>query len=150
MWNCLTFQGREDRYASRSNIGWRSILIAIGLPLILGCGSKSELYPVIGKVYVEGKPAEGAIVVLHPTNEIETTVHRPSAQVQADGSFTLEAVPGEYQVAVVWYGDESQGNRVTGALPTKLSPRYGDPKTSTLKVDIVPHDNELPAFQLSR
>jgi hypothetical protein len=118
--------------------------------MIFGCGSKSELYPAHGKVYVEGKPAEGAIIVFHPTSETETAVHRPSAQVQADGSFTLEAPPGAYQVAVVWYAEASQSNRITGAVPTRLSARYGDPKSSTLRVEIAPRDNELPAFQLTK
>ena len=146
----VALEGREERSSRFSRIGWRGFSIAFCLALVFGCGSKSELYSARGKVYVEGKPAVGAIVVLHPSSEMETTVHLPSAQVDAAGSFTLEAPPGEYQVAVVWYDDVSQTNRVTGAVATKLNPRYGDPKTSSLRAEIGQRDNQLPAFNLTK
>jgi hypothetical protein len=128
----------------------RVYVLAFCLVLVFGCGSRTELYPAHGKVYVDGRPAEGAIVVFHSKAESESSVHKPSAVVDAEGSFVLEAEPGDYRVAVVWYNQASQADRVTGAVPIRLDPRYGDPRTSPLKVDIGPSANELPPFQLSR
>jgi hypothetical protein len=142
----------RTRRASRQtgNPRWRSCLVAFTLALVFGCGSKAELYPAHGKVFVAGAPAEGAIVVLHPTSETDPTTLRPSARVAADGSFALEAPPGEYKVAVTWFEDLTRTDRVTGTVTTKLPPRYGDPKTSPLRAEIGPHDNEIPTFQLTK
>jgi hypothetical protein len=128
----------------------RIFLLASGLTFALGCGSKAELHSAHGKVYVDGKPADGAIVVLHPAKDIEAKQEHPSATVDADGSFHLEAPAGEYQVAVVWYDPSSKTNPKTGVTPTKLNPRFSDPKTSALRAAISPGENELPPFQLGR
>src|SRR4051794_19388208 len=79
-----------------------------------GCGKRPSFVPAQGKVFVDGKPAEGALVVLHPVADDGPLAIRPSARVGADGTFVLAsyiadtrtttpgAPPGEYAVTITW------------------------------------------------
>ena len=133
---------------SRHNV-WCICGIVIGLVLVPGCGSKSDLYSARGWVFVDGKPASGAIVVFHPENNNDLSALRPSAHVGPDGSFVLEAQPGAYRVAVTWFDDIGSFNRVTGEVGIKLPSQFGDPNLSTLRAVIGSYDNEIPAFQIA-
>src|SRR5687768_13894441 len=76
------------------------------------CGGPGgpPLYPVQGKVLVDGKPADGALVVFHPSGDAPPDALRPSAKVESDGSYKLSsrapgdgAPAGEYLVGITWY-----------------------------------------------
>ena len=129
----------------------------VGTLLVSSCSARVALHPVRGKVLVAGKPAVGAIVVLHPLEPPALGLRPPSGRVEADGSFTLStlvagdgAPAGEYRVAIAWLGDVSKADPVTGEVPVKLAPRYADPKTSDLRAHIKEGPNELPPFQLTK
>jgi hypothetical protein len=89
--------------------------LVLGLLLCPACQKGSQYYPVRGRVLVGGKPAEGALVVFHAAEDSELRALKPSARVEADGSFTLRsydpqlcptpadgAPAGEYRVRVSW------------------------------------------------
>ena len=125
--------------------------------LCCACGSKVKLHPASGQVFVAGKPAEGAIVVLHSLDPSTATAFKPAGKVDADGIFTLStrrqgdgAPAGEYIVTIVWLGDLSTIDPATGEVPVRLSPHYGDPKTSPLRASIERGKNEIPAFYLEK
>ena len=76
---------------------------------VLG-GGKLKTYPVTGTVLVDGKPADGAMVIFCPINpgpEIEQL--RPSGKTDATGAFALMtfesgdgAPAADYKVLVKW------------------------------------------------
>jgi hypothetical protein len=143
-----------------------TVRLAPVLTVVLCCASCSKgkpLYPVRGQVFVDGKPAEGALVVFHPVedNPSESAVLRPSALVGEDGSFRVGsykpkdgAPAGEYRVTVQWLPPDLSRNRhlyADGKVnPDKLGSRYANPKTSGLRAEVTEGSNELPAFQLKK
>jgi hypothetical protein len=124
----------------------RFVAAAIMIPSLLaftGCGKSDvrlETFPVTGSLSVDGKPAPGATLVLHPVKiEGETLGAAPSARVKDDGSFTVSsygaddgAPAGEYTVTVSWYKVNDEG----GPGPNVLPPLYASPTTSPIKVTI--------------
>lgn len=123
------------------------------------CQKGPRYYPVHGQVFLDGQPAEGALVVFHPAADPGPQALRPFAYVQADGSFTLRtyspadgtttdgAPPGDYLVAINWFPPNVRDYR--SVIPDKLQGRYGDPKTSGLRAQVREEPNELPPFQLT-
>jgi hypothetical protein len=125
--------------------------------LACSCNSSPALYPVRGSVFVDGKPAEGAVVVFHRVGETALNARKPSGRVGKDGTFTLTthtsgdgAEAGEYLVAIAWLGDASRINSTTGEVPVRLSPKYADPKSSNLRATVKEGTNELPPYRLPK
>ena len=119
----------------------------------IACGSdKARVYPVRGEVFVNGKPAPGALVHLHPRDKQNG---RPAfATVQQDGSFQLTtyatndgAVPGEYAVTVNWY-DERKDEGETIYSADKLRGRFTNVEKSGLSATVNVGGNDLPRFDL--
>jgi hypothetical protein len=135
-----------------------SVLVAL-------CGSSCQggkrFYPVHGRVFADGKPAEGVTVILHPVNDPDPKPVQPSAVVRADGSFELnsflleqrvlkEGAPaGQYLVTCTWYPPDLQNYLGREVLPDKFHGRYADPKSSGLRAEVAEGPTELPSFQLT-
>lgn len=106
------------------------------------------VYPVRGQVFVNGQPAEGALVIFHPEYDPNDPDHpRPRAYVRIDGSFELGtyeigdgAPAGNYIVTVVWAPGESEGDRLRGL--------YADPASPRLTTVVLRGPNVLPPFRL--
>ena len=126
----------------------------------LGCGAEGDgvkVYPVSGKVLVNGQPAEGATVTFYSTND-ELREHKlppPTATVDANGEFRLSsyepddgAPVGEFQVTVVW--PEPVPPNAVGVFDQKdrLRGRYANPQISKLTARVDPGGGELPPFEL--
>ncbi|MFO0826441.1 MAG: hypothetical protein U0792_25535 [Gemmataceae bacterium] len=122
--------------------------LAAGLTLAaVGCGkSKPVEVPVSGRVIVNGKPATGATVVLHPVNAAPDAAH-PTARVDEKGEFVV-AVPetekqhaaGEYRVTLTWfvstagkYAQEGDERPLWNQLPAKYSKIDTTPISTTVK-----------------
>jgi hypothetical protein len=136
----------------------------LGLAVLLALGTScqkagKQYYPVHGRVLVDGKPAEGAVVVLHPADDPGMRALRPSAIVQADGSFSVRsydpyvcptpqdgAPVGDYFIAINWF---PPGVERSDVIPDKLHNRYGNPTTSGLRVQVKEEPNQLRAFELT-
>jgi len=127
--------------------------LAVGLASC-GQGDRKAVYPVSGKVFFKGKPAEGAQVTLVPLDDNDAKMPRPGAQVKRNGSFRLStyasydgAPAGRYAVTIVYRSPET---KVDGenAGPDLLRGSYGDPKTTPLQVEIKNGTNELEPFNL--
>src|SRR5262245_61947820 len=123
------------------------LLSRLGATLLLlsplSCGSSTaqkKLFPVRGTVLLDGKPAEGALVTLQPTDASVGTAIAPRGQVQADGSFAIAtykpgdgAPTGEYKVTILWYPADARQRLMEGKpLGNKFPSQYGDAKTSPL------------------
>ncbi|HEY2840409.1 MAG TPA: hypothetical protein VGJ26_14730, partial [Pirellulales bacterium] len=125
----------------------------------VGCGKsgppRKTVYPVSGQVLVDGKPAEQAVVYLHPVKKVEN-LGRPFGTVKADGSFQIGtylsndgAPAGEYAVTVVWQknmiveGEERSG-------PDQLGDRYSNPSQPIAKITVIEGENILKPIQLKK
>jgi hypothetical protein len=107
-----------------------------------------------GKVFYQGKPAEGAQIAFIPLENAGPKTPRPGAIVKSDGSFRLStfvsydgAPAGRYAVTVIYRSaqrkvdDENRG-------PDLLRGRYADPNTTPLKIDVKRGSNNLEPFQV--
>lgn len=137
------------------------VVLSLLAGLSISCSSSEPLKPVhpaSGQVYVDGKPAAGALVVFHPLDDPVPNALNPRAFVQADGTFTLSthnvddgAPLGQYAVTVHWHKAKPNPVDETGGPGVSLLPaRYADPKRSNLKAQIVNGPNQLPAFRLNK
>jgi len=145
----------------RINTGARRAVFPLLLAVLIPSCSKSDLNRVEGKVLVDGKPAEGAVVIFHPRDG-GITAARPSGIAKADGTFTLStgikdgAPAGEYTVTVVWPGEAKplpKGKALDTELrepdrPDRLGGRYADAKTSTLKATVKSGTTRLEPFNV--
>jgi hypothetical protein len=143
----------------------RSLRARLGLVAVLGaalllpaCGKsgRKPVYPVHGQVLYEGKPVPGAQVILHPLGD-DDRQHpvRPLGDVGPDGTFRLTtyeagdgAPEGPYAVTVSlwWKPKDAEGDTAQNLLP----PRYANPQTSPLKVEVTRGDNQLQPLRLTR
>jgi hypothetical protein len=146
----------------------RIVGYVLGISLLMGlcpaCNKRQALYPVTGKVFVDGQPADGAQVVLHPVNDAGPQSLRPSAKVGPDGTFTLNtfnaetrvatpgAPAGEYVVTVTWLPPnlrEILDKQQDAHLPDKLQGRYAQAGSSPLPRAVVQEGpTELPPIEL--
>jgi hypothetical protein len=137
----------------------RLSLVAVSVAcLVAGAGCDSNgLYPVRGKVLVDGEPAVGATVTFvrkGPHDPLKDPT--PQGVVGEDGSFTLRgpggdgAPPGEYVVLVEWKeGAGAQRGRAPAlSAPDRLKKKYLDPDKPLITATVEPKSNALPPFEL--
>jgi hypothetical protein len=140
-----------------------TITLTAGVVLLLGCGDgRLPRSPVSGRVTVDGKPAAGAIVVLHPVAggvPLEAEKIRPTGTCNRDGKFVLgtwelaDGVPaGRWKATVQWFtaaGAADGADPETAHVETdRLGGAYGDPEATPLTVEVLAGPLELSAFEL--
>ena len=138
-----------------SQTRWRqNSLLMVFWAVLAGCHHDDSLpslkvYEVRGKVLLgDGKPLARGWVYFVPTGNLTIT---PSAQIGADGSFSLVtggsgegAPPGEYKVRV-----ESLEPQPARKTDKPLFPfKYSDEDSSGLFVTVRPEVNQLEPFRL--
>ncbi len=143
---------------------YRLILCSAVLTL-LGCGDGLSVYPVTGKVTLDGQAISGASITFQP---VEGGTGMPAVgSTDSNGQYSLTdmrsenigggAEPGDYRVGVLWYKpsvdtsnatgegggpaeDEEVGDaksRQTVSGPDSLLPAaYQNPKTSGLQFTV--------------
>jgi hypothetical protein len=125
-------------------------------PACAGDGHKA-VYPVRGRVLVDGKPAARALVSFHPVGDGGRDAVHPTGYVDADGRFTLTtyvtgdgAPTGEYRVSVVWLLPTPRGSDGDdGPAWNYLPERYARADATPLKAVVARGGAELPPFELS-
>lgn len=151
------FMGNDD--AIPTHRGFKLIGIGVILLSFTSCGSqtgpklppKKPCIKVAGKVLVDGEPAEGVEVILHPTDSGHGLYQFPMGVTDADGTFKLRtydsedgAPKGNYAAAFIWpipvdkqVDDDDRLKRL-----------YNDPLKSTFKVTIDGTQSMLDPFDL--
>jgi hypothetical protein len=125
------------------------------LLVVSGCGEKGlHVVPVSGKVVVQGQPAAGAQVVLHPVGAKVDQTFSAVGKVQDDGTFKISAFgngdgapPGEYVATVQWF-KLVQNDGGAGPGPNVIPRDYGDPARSPFKVTIKNAPTVLDPFEV--
>jgi len=128
---------------------------------IFGCGKppddlpQVELYPFSGIVNVNGKPAKGAMITLHPSEDSKLGVVTPHGIADEKGLFILTthstadgAPSGKYKVTVSWADVINPGASDPEPGPEKLPRRYQNKDTSGLEINIEPGMSEAPVLDL--
>jgi hypothetical protein len=114
---------------------------------------RPQVHPAHGKVLVNGEPAEGALIALHPADgrKVDESGTIPSGHVGADGGFTLStytpddgAPVGDYVVSIIWFPNPT----ATPPGPDRLAGKFADPAKSDLKVTIHEGENALKPFEI--
>jgi hypothetical protein len=149
--------------------GPRAAIVFVGLltvTLAASCGKsrpeikgKLPLFPVTGKVTMNGQPMPGAIVLLHPIFEFPASAapQRPRAKAEDNGTFKLStyanqdgAPAGKYYVTVSWKeSEEGVTSEQLADLPEKAPESFQNPKTSGLIVQVKEGENTLPTWDLA-
>jgi hypothetical protein len=123
----------------------------VGLCTAAGCGKKlpanKEVYPVRGKVLLNGEPVKLGIVELEPVDPEEGVDAR--GLIQADGTFTVGtysknmtdgAVPGEYKVKIRNYSYTRYGPKPKSLEPSEIPKKYA---SGVKKITIKPGENDI-------
>lgn len=129
--------------------------LALSVLSLASCGGGGpKLYPVRGAVFYQNAPAEGAVVVFHPTGSQQSSALKPSGTVGPDGSFSLSTYPhgpgapsGDYIVLVTWYPSNA---REVDNPKNKLPDRYASFKASPLRASVKDGPTDLEPFRLTR
>ncbi len=133
-----------------------ALAVAASALVCSSCGS-SGLYPVTGKVLVNGEPAVGATVAfLRKESADPFKESNPQGVVGEDGTFTLVgpggdgAPPGEYVVLVEWKegAGTKRGRAPALNAPDRLKKKYLDPNKPLLTATVEAKANALPTFEL--
>jgi hypothetical protein len=134
------------------------------LLVVAGCGDgRIPTYLVKGTVLVDGRPADGAIVIFCPVDPTQELEHlRPAGKSDASGQFALTtfdpsdgAPAGQYKVLVKWPAQTqtpaSDREGRPGGMnkgPDRLRGKYYKIETTPLTATIEEQFNELPPFDL--
>ena len=149
----------------------RSLAAAVamaGLSLVAaGCGDRLPTVPVTGTVRVDGKPAAGVQVVLHPIDTADPRLAklRPTGRTEADGSYrigTYEMADGapltEYRITAEWFAGGPATTTSEAADPEanaaatqtdRLGGRFANPDTSAFKVIVGRVSSSIPLLDLT-
>jgi hypothetical protein len=152
--------------SSLSPVGCRSLvagsLALAALVASAGCGDgKIRRYPVTGTVTVDGKPADGALVIFCPVNPTGELEHlRPAGKADAAGTFSLTTIEtgdgapaGDYKVLVQWptpvqNANEDRGGRARSRGPDRLKGKYYNLEKTPLTAKVDEKSNTLQPFEL--
>jgi hypothetical protein len=126
-----------------------------------GCAKddgRVKVYPVSGKVRVQGKPVEGARVVLYALDEElkKPGMPIPDGMTDAEGNFKLRsydpddgAPEGEFKVCITWLEAQPDGRIAdTPTAKDRLDGRYASPQKSNLTATVEKGGGEIGPFDL--
>lgn len=124
----------------------RLTLAACALGLLLGCRGEEKLYPVKGRITINGQPlkgAVGAIAFVADEEKGNQTKHEPRGEINADGEFELKTIgkagapAGWYKVLVMAQTEQVKvGNPY--AVPKWAVPvEYTKAETTTVRVEVI-------------
>lgn len=143
---------------------WNTLTLLRSLSLVVcgllvsavGCSSQpawqTDTQPVQGTLTINGEPAQGAIVTLHPLGDaVDIRKSKPWGVVNQDGAYQLRtyekndgAPTGKYQVTFIWQEDFS----VMGS-PDQLRGAFNNPAKSEWTFSIDQGTSQLPPIDVT-
>jgi hypothetical protein len=134
--------------------------LLLGMVAAVGCRRASPqfesrpTFPVEGRVLIEGKPAEGVQLFLHPLDSSQRG--NPRGVTDTEGRFRLRtyhdgdgAPAGEYTVTVYWPGPyDSKAAAEDQLPPDRLDGRFMNSKNSSLRATVSAGPTVLPPFDI--
>ncbi len=138
-----------------------ALLLVAGLAIgPLACAPsepRKAVSPARGQVFLEGKPAAGALVVFHPVDDPTPNALDPRAVVERDGTFILSthnahdgAPPVRYAVTVHDVRNATEEGGPPAAASRRIPTRYANPTTSGLEAQVRAHPDNAFTFRLTR
>jgi hypothetical protein len=123
----------------------------MGLCIVAGCGRRlpgnKSVYPVQGKILLNGAPVKLGFIELEPVDPNEGV--DAQGLIKADGTFTVGtyskdmsdgAVPGEYKVKVKTYNYMKCGPKPQSVEPTDIPKKYA---RGVKKITVKAEDNTI-------
>ena len=138
-------------------------ILCLVLPLItcFGCGEpniQQPTYSVTGDVQLDGKPLDGATIVLHAVDPTSFKWSElPQGLSDSAGKFTLftyssndGAPAGEYKVgiAVLQAASDDGGDQSAKGPAKSLPAKYADPEKSGIRVKVEKKATAIPTINL--
>ena len=149
---------REGKYVKRL----QTATVLFTAMLMSGCGKtpddapKTALHPVMGIVSVDGAPAKGVHVVLHPVGDSNPAAVTPNGITDETGVFKLTtcsvadgAPEGKYQLSFSWPEAATPGAGDSDDFVERLPEQYLFAASSGLELDVNANTEDLPMFDLS-
>ena len=114
--------------------------------------SRLPIYPVEGKVLVQGKAVANVMVVLHPLGGLDLQgAPKPNAKTGTDGTFYLStydghdgAPAGKYAVLLYSFRNEADDD----GFVDRFRGSFSNPAKPVVIIDIVAGDNHLKTIDL--
>jgi hypothetical protein len=136
----------------------KTLVVPLLLAVLSSCSSQPALQPVTGTVTVDGKPAAKVLVLFYLVDDPSPYPSPSSALTDDSGAFALTTakqgdgtIAGDYAVVCHWYNVRFNAEgEPTYSGPDKLAGRYGNRKTTPLRVTIHPGTHEPLALKLTR
>ncbi len=134
-------------------------LLSMCLTVVAGCGDGSSMVPATGKLMVDGKPAEGAVILFHP--EPSGTGKIGAAPVKEDGSFAISTdgklgiPPGSYKLSLSWPDPSvkpTERQKMMGDFepgPDLLKGKYVNKDKAKMQIEIKAGEKELAPIVIS-
>lgn len=129
------------------------LAIAFAFGPLTGCSngpSRVPVYPTQGRIVHQGKPAVGAIVILHPDGDASISDMKARGKADDSGEFQLTtyerhdgAPAGDYLVTIYWPAPRPVGAPDLDDGPDRLKGRFLDIKSPLTRVTIPPRTNVL-------
>jgi hypothetical protein len=161
----LSAFGMEVIQLSRQRHGVKtvqSLAILVVSSMAFGCGTppsdvpKEKLHPFMGIVSVDGAPAKGVHVVLHPAGNHDASIVTPNGITDESGVFKVTtysvadgAPEGSYQLSFSWPEPVSPGAGDSDDVIEKLPQQYQFAESSGVSLEVNPKTPEMPLFELS-
>lgn len=132
------------------------LIAAAALAFAPGCRRgevRPTLYPARGTLTINGEPAAGAMLVLHPADgqSFDARETRPTAKVGEDGTYHVTtyqegdgAPTGEYRVSLLWFNNPESSNAWD-----RLAGRFANPATSKIRVVVQDGKDRLDPIELT-
>lgn len=117
--------------------------------LLIGASAPRSL-AVAGAIFVDGRPAAGAVVSLHPVGPLRFAYQTPRTLVAADGSFVLNELDshgvaeGDYALTCEWRGGSSPASG-----DNRLPVRFARPDATPVRVRLARQPVRLPIIHIN-
>lgn len=145
------------------------LVVVLAAAVLVGCskkaapikGAKLQVFPVKGKLVMDGKPMAAATIIFNPVVKFPAGSAQmwPHATADQNGDFSVStyvcddgAPAGDYKITISWKGEEALKvpDSARGELDEQAPDAYQNARTSKIRVKIKEEPNTLPTWDLAQ